>query len=118
MKNSVTFKERHNYFNSIYGDLHPFNNKETRIYTKEKENFGITFTGEKIIHSPNRDMILNKKTLSKFKSIKPEKIQIEEKSPQEKVSFYLFNNMVPVKLNLIFLTFFFNLLIYIFTLGI
>ena len=97
---SVTFKDRHNYFNNIYPELHPFNNKETRIYTKEKENFGITFTGEKIIHSPNRDLIFNKKSISKFKTVRPEKIHIEEKSPQERVTFYLTNNMVPVKIKI------------------
>ena len=98
MRNSVTFKDRHNYYNSVYGDLHPFNNKETRIYTKEKENFGITFTGEKIIHSPNRDLVFSKRSMDNFKNIKPEKVNIEEKTPQERITFYLTNNMVPVKI--------------------
>ena len=97
MKNSsVTIKQRHDYYNSIYGDLHPFNNKETRVYTKEKENFGITFTGDKIVHSPNRDMIFTKKSYDNFKSIQSDKINIEEKTPQERITFYLTNNMVPV----------------------
>lgn len=104
--NSVTFKDRHNYFNKIYANLHPYNNKETRVYQKEKENFGITFTGEKIIHSSNRDLVFSKKSFENFKSIKLEQCEIDKKSPQDKITFYLTNNLVPV--NLKFFIFLFN----------
>lgn len=97
MRNSlVTTKQRHDYYNSVYGDLHPFHNKDTRIYTKHKENFGITYTGEKVIHSPNRDLIFSQKSIDNFKSFKDENFNIDRKSPQERITFYLTNNMVPV----------------------
>ena len=97
MKNNlVTTKQRHDYYNSIYGDLHPHNNKDTRIYTKQNENFGISYTGEKVIHSPNREMIFSQKSIDNFKSFKKDNFNIERKSPQERITFYLTNNMVPV----------------------
>ena len=41
-------------------------------------------------------MIFTKRSLDNFKSIKSDKINIEEKTPQERITFYLTNNMVPV----------------------
>jgi len=95
--NSITTKQRHDYYNSVYGNLHPFHNSETRIYTKHKPNFGITYTGEKVVHSSNRDLVFSKKSLDNFNSFKnQENFDIDRKSPQERVTFYLTNNMVPV----------------------
>ena len=98
MKNNlVTTKQRHDYYNSIYGDLHPYNNRDSRIYTKHKENFGISYSGKNVIHSPNRDLIFSQKSLDNFKTFRQEEnFVIERKSPQERITFYLTNNIVPV----------------------
>ena len=97
MKNNlVTNKQRHDYYNSIYGDLHPYNNKDSRIYTKHKENFGVSYTGRNVMHCQNRDLIFSQKSLDNFKTFKNENFNLERKSPQERITFYLTNNMVPV----------------------
>lgn len=108
--NSVTTKQRHEYFNSVYDDLHPYNNKQTRIYSKQKENFRVSYTGEKLVFSPNRDLVFSNKSLENFKTFKSsDNLQIENKSPQDRITFYLTSNLVPV-INLKKFLFYFTLL--------
>ena len=98
MKNNlVTTKQKHLYYNSIYGDLHPQNDTHTRIYSKQKENFGITYKDEKILHSPNRNTFFSKRSLDNFKTFNNNDFRIESHSPQERITFYLSNNLVPVR---------------------
>jgi hypothetical protein len=94
--NSVTHKTRHEYYNQIYDDLHPFNDKEKRIYTKPKQNFDFFYRDDQLTYSKQKDLDFNRRSLENFKSFKDTDINIDKKTVQDKISFYLCNNIVPV----------------------
>lgn len=92
----VTFTTRHKYFNDIYDDLHPSNDKETRIYHKPKPNFDFALVGNTLTYNKYKELDFNKKSISNFKSFKETDTNPDQMPIQGKISFYLTNNLVPV----------------------
>jgi hypothetical protein len=94
--NLVSNKQRHDYYNDIYQDLHPCYDKDKRIYTKTSQNNEFFFKDDTLLYSKQKDLEFNKKSVDSFKTF-PEKVTNPEKmTVQNKISFYLSNNMVPV----------------------
>lgn len=96
--NIINFEKKHKYFNEIYDDLHPQNEKESRIYNKPKPNFDFSFKDNKLTHANNKEIDFNKKSLSKFKTFDDTDIDLGKKKIQNKISYHLSNNLVPVNL--------------------
>ena len=97
MKTSlVNFEKKHRYFNDIYDALHPSNDRETRVYTKPKQNFDFKFTGDTLVYSHYKDLDFNKKSMDNFKTFTHADLDHNNMNIQEKISFYLTNNLVPV----------------------
>jgi hypothetical protein len=96
MNNSIDFQKRHQYFNDIYDSLHPSNNKETRVYTKPKQDFDFRFQNNELSYSKHKDLDFNKRSIDNFKTISEDQLDSNKMNAQEKISFYLTNNLVPV----------------------
>jgi hypothetical protein len=98
MQNSINFQKRHKYFNGIYDDLHPYNNNETREYRKPKQNFDFFFHDNTLTYSKYKDLDFNENSLSKFKTFGEKDLDPDKRTVQNKISYYLTNNLVPVKI--------------------
>jgi len=93
---SVNFEKKHKYFNEIYDDLHPQNNKEKRSYINPKQDFDFTFRDNKLHYSKDKEITINQNSLSKFKTFDDSDLNLGKKSIQNKISYNLSNNLVPV----------------------
>ena len=96
MNNIVSFQKKHDYFNNLYFDTHPFADRETRVYHKPKNDCSFKFVADQLIYNRAREVELSPKAMSNFESFKKEDLDLSQKSPQKKISFYLSNNLVPV----------------------
>jgi hypothetical protein len=94
--NIINFEKKHKYFNEVYKDLHPSNDSNSRIYIKPKQNFEFTYKDDKLSYSKFRDLDFNKKSLQNFKGIDKDKLDPNQMKVQDKISFYLTSNLVPV----------------------
>lgn len=95
--NLINYQKKHQYFNEIYDDLHPQNNKETRIYNKYKPNFDFSFKNNKLTHLDDKEVNFNKNSFKKFKTFDDSFVDMGKKTIQNKISYHLTNNLVPVK---------------------
>ena len=91
-------KDKHEFYSSIYTTFHSNYNPETRIYTKQCENFDFFFKDNKLSYS-KEDRADVKQALNIFKGINEKDITFNDKKPQERISYYLSNRLVPVSLN-------------------
>ncbi len=96
--NLINFQKKHQYYNEIYDDFHPQNNNETRIYTKSKPNFDFSFKNDKLTYPKDKELDFNKKSLGKFKTFDDNDLELGKKTIQNKISYHLSNNIVPVNI--------------------
>lgn len=94
--NLVNFQKKHLYFNDIYDSLHPSNDRQSRVYSKPKQDFDFFFKDNELSYSKYRDLDFNKRSMDNFKTFKDDDLNPEKMPVQSKISFYLTNNMVPV----------------------
>lgn len=94
-KMRYSVKDKHDYYNSIYQTLHPNYDPETRVYTKNCENFNFIFKDNNLVYSRDNELDVNAaKTL--FKGISDEDIDFSKQPIHSKISYYLTNRLVPV----------------------
>lgn len=98
--NLVTFKKRHEYYTGIYDDLHPFNNKEERIYTRPKQNFEFQYKNDELVYSRKKELEFSRRSLDNFKTFTEKDLNPDKRTVQNKISYYLSNNLVPVCLDI------------------
>ena len=95
--NLVTVKQRHDYYNSLYSEIHPLADTEKRLYKKQQQSFDFFFKDNKLSYSKTKDIDFTKKSLDNFKSFREVDKSPEARTIQNDISFYLSNNLVPVK---------------------
>lgn len=91
----VTSQKKHEYLNSIYNNLHPPYDPETRIYTKVKPDFDFKYKDDGLMHSKYNEIAFTTKSMDMFKSFKESDLDGEKRSVHSKISYYLSNNMAP-----------------------
>lgn len=94
--NLVNFQTRHRYFNDIYDDLHPHHDKKNRIYKSLKNDNDFFFKDNKLLYSKQKNLEFSQKSLNKFSSFSNKEFDPEKMNVQNRISFYLSNNLVPV----------------------
>ncbi len=96
MNNIVSFQKKHDYFNNLYYDTHPYADKEARIYHKPRDDFSFKFVGDQLIYNKRREVELTSKSMENFNTFTKSDMDLNNKTSQKKISFYLSNNLVPV----------------------
>jgi hypothetical protein len=94
--NLINYQKKHEYFNGIYDNLHPSNDRVNRVYTKPKPNFDFKFKDDTLQYSNYRELDFTKKSLDNFKTFDKNNLDTNQMSPQKKISYLLTNNLVPV----------------------
>ncbi len=91
----ITFKDKAEYYNKIYPTLHPNYDPKTRIFTKKAKDNDFIFQNGELIYSKEKDL-----DLTNANQIFPSFNEAQrEQNVHEKISYYLNNNIVPVKFN-------------------
>jgi hypothetical protein len=96
MNNIVSFQKKHDYFNNLYYDTHPYADKESRVYHKPKEDCSFKFVADQLVYNRSREVEMSPRAMESFKTFTRNDMDLNQKSPQKKISFYLSNNLVPV----------------------
>jgi hypothetical protein len=97
MTNLVDFSKKHEYYNNIYHETHPYASKDSRFYKKPKDDFNFNFRDNELKYNKGREIDITKKSIDNFKTFKESDIDQNKKTIQNKISYYLSNNIVPVR---------------------
>jgi hypothetical protein len=97
MNNYVNFHTKHNYFNDIYHDTHPYATKGSRVYNKPRDDFGFRFKENRLIYNKKKEIDITKKSIDNFRTFTEGDIDLGSQTVQNRISYYLTNNLVPVK---------------------
>lgn len=96
MSKLISFNKKHEYYNNIYYETHPYAEKDTRMYNKPKDDFEFRFKDNELRYKKSREIDITKKSIDNFKTFKESDIDSSKKTVQNKISYYLCNNLVPV----------------------
>ena len=93
-KHFITYEVKDKYYNKIYPVLHKKYDPNTMVYTKESDDCDFEFKDGKLIYKNERDLDFKDagKIFPSFKNCD------KELTTQETISYYLNNNLVPVRL--------------------
>jgi hypothetical protein len=97
MNNIVSFQKKHDYFNNLYYDTHPYADRESRVYNKPRDDCSFRFVADQLIYNRSREVEFSPKAMSNFSSFNKNNMDLNQKTMQKKISFYLSNNLVPVR---------------------
>lgn len=90
-KHFVTFKEKDKFYNKIYPTLHPMYNNGNRVYTKAAKDCDFEWKDDKLWYTKSKDL-----DLTNAHQVFPNFNNAERNfTPQETISYYLNNNIVP-----------------------
>jgi hypothetical protein len=98
MSNLVDFHKKHEYYNNIYYETHPYATKDSRVYKKPRDDFDFRFRDNELKYNKKREIDITKSSIDNFNTFKESDIDNNQKTIQSRISYYLCNNMVPVKL--------------------
>ncbi|MCQ2817838.1 MAG: hypothetical protein MJ252_11285 [archaeon] len=92
-KHFITYQVKDKYYNKIYPVLHKKYDPNTRVYTKDPRDCDFEFKDGKLIYKNSRDLDFSEanKIFPSFKN------SDKELTTQETISYYLNNNIVPVR---------------------
>ena len=90
-KHFVTYEEKAKFYNKIYEPLHPCYDPKTRIYHKSLKDNDFEFKDGKLHYGKLNDLNFDRadEVFPGFNDVN------NEKKVQEKISYYLNNNIVP-----------------------
>ena len=96
MNNIMSFNKKHEYYNSIYYETHPYADKENRIYKKPRDDFSFKFVNNSLEFNKLKEVDITKNSIDKFKTFTEKDKDPMKNSIHEKISFYLSNKLIPV----------------------